>query len=1138
MATSGLAFVARPVARIRFWVLMAAGLRVGAQLAGQLEVLEEWEYPINRIDCDTRDIACMAGSVKLGLEFEQRTETPYLSATVAEGMEPLDFDFNRRFLPPPGVTIDYSGGIKLPPQPYEAPDSFLTPMGSRSYVVTDVTVSVLTDSFEPADITIQPGSTVTFQLHTFETVRIKSRPPAEKSAEKPSSFSFDSGSLNRNWAPEGYKLVIDEPGVIEFENIALESWQGRYGGRISVSDYNCSSYATCTSCLIYPQCIWCSANATCLERNITTNMPMDTGVVVKVPYVEVSEDKAYENAKYMLGYNARTVRWELNWYPWPPVRKNNPKPIDLAILPAFLTPTSSDKCWGYLSTRDASQCPDYKTPPPMNRVHGKETPNRPSLLDWFACYEHLAATWTTSELPEPQPFTVWPQLERAEKEDDEDVDEMGDVGVVLSAVCCSICSSCNSTWLHACNISCPLGSHNNSYGVMGEQEIMVGGGGEPGAVAQCPAALVHSGLAASLAMACPRVTNCSRMPDPPSRHNDSVAEPECQLLRAADAANASLASAGLGVMDLTSSILGSMAGDLKLDVTAGGMDAGDEGKAGGREGGVVGVAMETLRGRRLDTEYVPIEASDGWTLAAFAGEPAVATRAALDAARSGLADWNAISVIAEAGMLDELWHAGTEKNRTRKSARLRRLRVHRDKDDTEENDDDEERRLSEEEEFDGWAAIPKRQVNLIQRKRGIDLWATLHAEMRRLYGHRCNATMGCDLVRGTCLNISGLPLHLHDDPNLAHLSYDQNGTCTCHPWYEGEQCTKARIDGDACVGMENDKEQCARVRDLVYTCGPVETKDALPDICEIQGLSVLECGERGHMKGRLEAQGVDNMIGRPEQGWAANVCGKCMKRGEMVPETYAKLCDPAIVLKSCQRHEDVSAQRLCNYCTQDTQGSVLPGRGKLKECSFFRGTCMGSVERRIRGVVPPNADIVGHNPYGGLRYCKRPAPFTMQQHYLTENDIMMVGQACIDHTAYFTNWDFTRQKNNEKTVKDRLGHACLEPDNRRTCPLSRNCVSEDLCPEDNPDFTEMDTLIDHWGMEVLKSLSDQAISGEAAAAELAGQIIEFTFESHKHTLTPSDTWQHANWPYIDAAYGMEYTRVTWSIENRIGFRRD
>ena len=65
----------------------------------------------------------------------------------------------------------------------------------------------------------------------------------------------------------------------------------------------------------------------------------------------------------------------------------------------------------------------------------------------------------------------------------------------------------------------------------------------------------------------------------------------------------------------------------------------------------------------------------------------------------------------------------------------------------------------------------------------------------------------------------------------------------------------------------------------------------------------------------------------------------------------------------------------------------------------------------------------------------------MQQHYLTEADIMQVGEACIDHTAYFTNWDFSRQKLNPKTVKDELGFACLNPDDPRTCPRSPTATS-------------------------------------------------------------------------------------------------
>ena len=67
-------------------------------------------------------------------------------------------------------------------------------------------------------------------------------------------------------------------------------------------------------------------------------------------------------------------------------------------------------------------------------------------------------------------------------------------------------------------------------------------------------------------------------------------------------------------------------------------------------------------------------------------------------------------------------------------------------------------------------------------------------------------------------------------------------------------------------------------------------------------------------------------------------------------------------------------------------------------------------------------------------------------------------------------------------VKDALGLKCKDPNNERTCPVSRYCVSEDLCPEDNPDWTDMNDIVDAWGIDKLIPLSDQGISGEAAAA--------------------------------------------------------
>tara|TARA_B100000787_G_scaffold165505_1_gene149533 strand:- start:218 stop:862 length:645 start_codon:yes stop_codon:yes gene_type:complete len=205
---------------------------------------------------------------------------------------------------------------------------------------------------------------------------------------------------------------------------------------------------------------------------------------------------------------------------------------------------------------------------------------------------------------------------------------------------------------------------------------------------------------------------------------------------------------------------------------------------------------------------------------------------------------------------------------------------------------------------------------------------------------------------------------------------------------------------------------------------------------------------------------------------------------------------------------------------------------------------MGAVEQRIRGVVPPNADIIGHNEFGGLRYCKRPAPFTMQEHYLKEDDIMQVGQACIDHTAHFTNWDFTRQKEHKRTVKDDLELKCASPNNARTCPYSRRCVRADLCPEDNPDFTTMPDILEAWGTETLISLSDQGISGEAAQAALEERDITYTFNTHKLVLNPETAYTKPSsetagepfvgnwpylWPYVDQDYMEAYTKVTWSV---------
>ena len=112
-----------------------------------------------------------------------------------------------------------------------------------------------------------------------------------------------------------------------------------------------------------------------------------------------------------------------------------------------------------------------------------------------------------------------------------------------------------------------------------------------------------------------------------------------------------------------------------------------------------------------------------------------------------VADWKAISTVAEAGMLEDLWSA--KSTHTSHPRRLQEVV---------------------QETFE--TLIPNAQRVLIKRTRNDDPWAKLYVKMREIYGHRCNSTHGCDRVRGTCLNITGLPI----------IGYDQNGTCTCHPY--------------------------------------------------------------------------------------------------------------------------------------------------------------------------------------------------------------------------------------------------------------------------------------------------------------------------------------------------------------------
>ena len=142
---------------------------------------------------------------------------------------------------------------------------------------------------------------------------------------------------------------------------------------------------------------------------------------------------------------------------------------------------------------------------------------------------------------------------------------------------------------------------------------------------------------------------------------------------------------------------------------------------------------------------------------------------------------------------------------------------------------------------------------------------------------------------------------------------------------------------------------------------------------------------------------------------------------------------------------------------------------------------MGSVEKRIRGIVPPNVDIVGHNLYGGLRYCGPPGTFNSITHYYSEENVMPTGTSCINDEAIFTNWDYKYQlpcaprngfeldelaQCSDNTKVDASGLRCKDPTDthptRGTCPLARRCGEGVGCERDEPDWTDTVALKRAW----------------------------------------------------------------------------
>ena len=141
----------------------------------------------------------------------------------------------------------------------------------------------------------------------------------------------------------------------------------------------------------------------------------------------------------------------------------------------------------------------------------------------------------------------------------------------------------------------------------------------------------------------------------------------------------------------------------------------------------------------------------------------------------------------------------------------------------------------------------------------------------------------------------------------------------------------------------------------LFSCGVVGENDNLPEACVLERLTALQCLEAGHLRVAASYAGsayTPNLIGHPEDGVVMSLCAKCMSSegGITRPETAARVCT-AEARAQCQRSEDSTGQRVCNLCSEDRLGSVEEGRGYKKGCSLFRGTCVGSVEKRIRGIA-------------------------------------------------------------------------------------------------------------------------------------------------------------------------------------------
>lgn len=329
-------------------------------------------YPPDRSNCPSNDAGCIVGTVAQSLIFPIRTiQRPFISTPAGTLVEEQPRSY---WLPPEGFEFDYTGNLVARAGEYVPPTEYIVldqdeDATARNYY-TGLTATVVinaTGHFNPPHIGVQEGTAVTWVLDTYEDALVESVRNASNSSN---SFILYSGRMNRNGGSarvtynvsfggthEDVDAIAPPAGLFVYQNpFAWDvAWRRRDGvmhgledvpearGSVLVRPLICSQLTECTACLLYVQCIWCAGNATCFARDVATNMPVDTGMILRAaPNPDWQAARAYNLLRY---YWPTVGTYGLDWYPWPPVR-SIPRPARDTDYPSGqVTPVSSDRCY-------------------------------------------------------------------------------------------------------------------------------------------------------------------------------------------------------------------------------------------------------------------------------------------------------------------------------------------------------------------------------------------------------------------------------------------------------------------------------------------------------------------------------------------------------------------------------------------------------------------------------------------------------------------------------------------------------------------------------------------------------------------------------------------------------------------------